>query len=312
MPPPTNTTAATATVLTMNTTVSQDTTGATAPYHEVWYTYTATTSDVLVGWWAAANSPYAVGTTFLQGSPSSLTAAFGFSPNVTKPAQVQMTAGVQYFFQIRNLGSTEPLTDTLHISFFRAPNSSVPAGSLAINDDAPGWPIVFLSPTTGAVLQTRLFPSGETGTILPSGVSIWHDSEADPQVIRLYDATLTRIATPAWTFDGVAPPTTSNRSNKFYLGDPGGTFPAPTRLARVTTLSTTGVLGGTVWTLPEVGLRAIGVSHDDAVLYHTGQSTGGSSIRRWDLVGNVALSDLVPTLTNYTPVKDILVLNDRT
>src|SRR5262245_66256409 len=116
MPPPTNTTAATATVLTMNTTVSQDTTGAAAPYHEVWYTYTATSSDVLIGWWAAANAPYQVGTTFLQGSATSLTGAFGFSANVTKPAQLPMTAGVQYFFQLRTLGSTERLTDTLALT----------------------------------------------------------------------------------------------------------------------------------------------------------------------------------------------------
>lgn len=311
MPPPPNTTAATATVLTMNSVVSLDVSGAAAPLHEVWYAYTATSADVLVGFWAAADpaGTYDVATEFLQGSPSSLDAAFGFGAIVQKPVQVQMTAETTYYFRIYNLGSTEPITDLLHVSLTRAANTAVPAGSLAINDDAPGWPLVLLSPTTGEVLQTRPFPAGETGTVLPNGLSVWHDS--DVAVFRLYDATLSLVTTPAWTFDGVSPPITSNRVDTFYLGDPGATFPS-THMARVTTMDSSGALGATVWTLPEVGLRVIAVSLDETVLYHHGQATGGSSIQRWDLVANTALSPLAATVSGYQPLKDLLVMADGT
>jgi hypothetical protein len=250
-----------------------------------------------------------VATTFLEGSPSALTAAFGFSANVQVPVEMPLTAGTAYYFRIRNLGSTEPLTASLQLSLTRAPNTASPSGALAINDDSPGWPLVLLSPTTGAVLQARPFPAGETGTGLPNGMSVWHDAEASPQVLRLYDAMLAPIATAAWTFHDSSPPTTNNRSNRFYLGDPGV---APSTFARVTSMSMTGVLGATVWTLPDVGLRAIGVSRDEAVLYHTGQSTGAGAIQRWDLVHDAPLTNLGSLPVGYVPVKDILVLLDDT
>jgi hypothetical protein len=120
-----------------------------------------------------------------------------------------LVAGVTYFFRIRNTGSTEPLTQPLQLSLTRAPNNVAPLGSIAVNDDAPGWPIVILSATDGSVLQARLTPAaGETGTILSNGLSIWHDSTVTPEVIRLYDAALSLRATAAWTFYGTSPPVT--------------------------------------------------------------------------------------------------------
>jgi hypothetical protein len=315
MAAPTNISAATATVLTVNATVTQDVSEAAPPLHEVWYTYgPATGSDVLMGWFATttAGSTYVPGTSFFQGSPDALDPAFGFGGLAANPRQIQLEPGVTYYFRVRHAGADVPLDAPLALIFARAANLTAPQGTLAINDDTPGWPLVLLSAADGTVIQVRPFPAGETGTNLPTGESIWHDVEVVPGVIRLYDTALALRATAVWTFDGVSPPTTNNRSDLFYLGDPGGTFPAPTRLARVTTMTTSGAMGPTVWTLPEVGLRAIGVSRNDAVLYHTGQATGGSSIRRWDLDADTALSDLAATVLNYTPLKDILVLSDDT
>jgi hypothetical protein len=314
MPPPTNTTPATATVLTMNTTVSQDVSAAAAPLHEVWFTYgPATSADGLVGWYAAATPPYVPVTAFFQGTPDALTPAFGFGSLVTTPMQMPLAPDVRYYFRVRHNGAAVPLTTPLQLSLSRAANLPAPAGTIAVNDDSSGFPLVLLSTVDGAVLQARRFPAGETGTVLPNGLSIWHDVEATPQVIRLYDAALALRGTPAWTFDGSSPPTTNNRRDTFYLGDPGGTFPAPTRLARVTTMTMAGTLGSTVWTLPEVGLRAIGVRRDDTVLYHAGQATGGVTIRRYDLVAHAPLSDLAAAPSvNHVPVKDILVLLDDT
>ena len=315
MAPPTNITAATAAVLTMNTTVTLDVSEAAAPLHEVWYKYTATSADTLVGYYAAANpaGTYVPVTAFFQGSPTSLQPFLEFTAFVVLPVQFTLVAGTTYFYRIRHNGAAVALTHPLQLSITRAANGAIPAGSLLINDDAPGWPMVILSATGGAVLQTRLFPAGETGTVLPSGFSIWHDSTVDPEVIRLYDAALTLRATAAWSFRGSAPAVSSNRTNRFYLGDPGGTFPAPTTLARVTTMDTTGVMGPTIWTLPEVGLNQIAVNLTDTILYHYGQATGAGALKRWDLVNNVPLTDFAggASAAGYVK-KQYLVLGNGT
>lgn len=315
MPPPTNISAATATVLTMPALVSQDTTGATAPLHEVWFTYgPATGADVLVGWYAAANpaSHYQVRTDLLAGSPSSLAAFGGFSSGLSAPVQFTIPAGTTLYFRVYNGGTTEPLGANLQLSLTRAPNSATPAGVIAVNDDAPGFPLVLISPVDGTVLSARPlpFPSGETGAVLPNGVSIWHDYNVDPAVIRLYDASLTLRATASWTFAGTGPPLASNRSNRFYLGDPGATFPTTTH-ARVTTMDATGVMGPTIWTFPEVGLTHIAPSHDDTVLYYRGQASGAGAIQRWNLVANTALPDFAANPSGYL-TRALLVLADGT
>jgi hypothetical protein len=304
MPPPPNTTAATATVLTLPFSATLDVSGAVAPDHEVWYVYPAVAGDIALGFAAVStvSSTYHPYAEVFTGTPAALTTTGVTSVNA--PLQVLLTAGVSYYLQVRNVGTTEPITDLLHVSAMRAPNVAVPAGALLVNDDTATLPLAILSAGDGTVQQLRPFPAGENADALTTGVSLWADKHAG--TLQLFDATLTRQATLPWAVSG-DPPITSNRATRFYVGDPGGGATP----ARVTSVTAGGALGATVWTLPGAGLIALAVSRDETVLYHYGQA-GSTDIRRWDLQNNVALTPLAAAVAGYTSRKTLLVLADET
>jgi len=306
MPPPTNTTAATATVLTMPYSTVQDVIGATPPNYEVWYTYVPVSADIVMSFWANGNAAtgYLPQTDVYTGTASSLT-ALGIT--TTKPITITVDVTTHYFFRVRQSSGT-PSAALLAISTGRAQNLSSGSGAIGINDDVPDYPLAIYTGTDGTVTQYRPnFPAGETAEMLPSGISLWHD-RSDDSVLRLYDATLTLIASPSYPHVR-NPPITSNRSNTFYIAEPGhwtGVVPV------VSTFSTAGVLGPTTWTLPlgSASILAMAPAHDGSILYYL-SSSSGTAIKRWSLTTNTAMSDLVAAVAPYTNmVADLLVLND--
>ena len=308
---PPNTTPETATVMTMPWFALVHVSEAPGGLHPVWFAYTAG-HECEIGFWAFADlaGSYAPATTVYTGTPDSLTIPHLSLQNVVnRPIQVPVIEGQTYYFHIQ-ASVSGAVTTLLQISLIAAPNVAAPVGSLAINDDTGGFPIVVFSATDGAMLQYRGgFPAGETVSMVASGISIWADRDAD--VLQLYSATLMHTLTPLWTTNGGDPPLTSNRTDTFYVADSGvaGTT------ARVTTISTAGALGPTTWILPvgSATLYAIAVSLDGAVLYYFEQGgTGTSEIKRWDLVGNTALSPLAASVPGYTSRDDLLVLLDDT
>jgi hypothetical protein len=94
-------------------------------------------------------------------TPTSLLSISGIS---NSPIQFLVTGGARYWLKvIPNGGNPSPANLTLTI--YCAPNLSVPAGAIAVNDDSAGFPLVYASGTADyTVLKFQDdFPSGEAG-----------------------------------------------------------------------------------------------------------------------------------------------------
>jgi len=201
-------------------------------------------------------------------------------------------------------------TDQLQFDAVAGPVAAGPTGSYVVNDDNSGLPVAIVDTGSGTVLQQRPFPAGERADVLPvTGESLWQDIATD--TVKLYDNQFVLLATLTWDrleAPGVEPPISSNHDDLFYVAAPGITGLGT--LARVRTVTTAGAWGPTTWELPVAPLRAIAVSNDDAILYYTSAAGATAPIARWDLVGNVPLSDLVVLPATFTLGKDLLVLGD--
>ena len=195
-----------------------------------------------------------------------------------------------------------------------------PAGSLFINSDdftnygASSLTAVALSPTTGATIGTLAnFIAGEgvacTGQGVLAFMSAPNETGGDAGVtsaINLYDlgfnlitsiTGLANLASPGWTlFARIA----SDWAHTFYVaGFATGIF-----YTKVYSISDAGVVGGTTWTVTTTsGIRPspMAPSRDGTILYYGEANSGGWGVsnvplHRWDLVNDVAMTDLVPAL----------------
>jgi hypothetical protein len=247
-----------------------------------------------------------------------------------KDIQVPMTAGATYYFKITSAFGDHPYT----ISVLAAPSLSAPAGSIFVNDDGAGstvstgnaipFPLALLSAIDGTVLRfVNPFPSGENGDVIATGAHIGrilvHDrfnaNHSARDHLALYDSQFTLIADLSYgATTGLRYPIRTNKSlaTKFYVGQPAD--PAHAGKATVTTVTSAGAFGATTWVLPLAGLAGIAPSLDETILYHSGQSSPTNSpVGRWDLVNNVALTNLAAGLgATWVTQDDILVLADGT
>jgi len=284
-----------------NQTVDLSTTNDNGSTHQVYYKYTATSAAIL------GVFPYKSSSTIranVYKTPYHLYDSNSFAPTIaadTVPIQIPMDAGDTAIIRIRHISGTPGSTTTRFEKF--APQAT-PMGSIAIPDDADGFPMAIVSASTGEVLKfVDPFPAGEAGDIVASAqIALVEDMGAGN--LKLYNAA-------TWTQTGTVTALGSNaqyvRTNlstgKFWFGDAGlgGTH------AKVRSVTTSGSLGATTYDLGSAGLLGIATSPDEAILYYS-QAVGGA-IKRWDLSGNAATSDLAAGLANYK-VTDILV--DRT
>jgi hypothetical protein len=69
------------------------------------------------------------------------------------------------------------------------------------------------------------------------------------------------------------------------------------------------VVGGTTWDVGP-GISSGAPSRDDAIFYHA-EGTAAAPILRWDLPGNIAMSNLAAGVADHT-VREIFVLQDNT
>ena len=109
-------------------------------------------------------------------------------------------------------------------------------------------------------------------------------------------------------------PMASDFASTFYVAKVD--FFLPTTV--IGAVGSNGVVGptqwnlGMTWTLPiKDNPGGIGVSQDNAILYYTG-ITPGTPIKRWDLIGNVALADLVAGVAGVQWQLDLIVVPTTT
>ena len=287
----------------------------------LWYKYTAPTpAPSVIGVFVYSTvTPVPVRLTVF--SPDAVTNYppwDSFTLIANKAIQIPVQAGVSYYFNPRGVAGA------YSISVVTGPATSVvPAGSILINDDEPGsggdsWPVALLSITDGAVLSfIHPFPAGENADVIATGAHLGriliHDRFGGG--LNLYDPQLTLLTslTYATPSNGRCPIRTNKAlPTKFYVGKPIDADHS--NLATVTTVTSAGAFGPTTWVLPAAGLLGIAPSRDETILYHIGQTSATNApIKCWDLVNNVALTDLAVGLgSSYRTQDDILVLDDGT
>lgn len=301
MPAPTNTAATTATDLgaTWPVTVTQvaDFAGTT---YDLWFKRT-----VQAGETAWSIFPYGDAsvykpkvTAYLGPAAAPVLYLVDGDPNLAIQIPVDGLAGQVVYINVHaNAGNPSPANLTLNLQL--APDVAVPAGSIGVNDDTFGFPAVFYSPT-GTVLKYRNpFPSGDFVDVVPSGFVLAVEQAGD--IWTLYDRDLGIVSHPV--FGAGFTRISSNQLNRFYVGN------ATTGVVK--TVDTAGNIGATSW---DVGasLWAIAPSLDDTILYYVATGSTNVAIKRWDLVNNVALSDLVAGVANYNLPKTLLVQADGT
>jgi hypothetical protein len=308
VPPPNNTAATAIDLGSLPASLTVDASAYTTS-DELWYRHNAVVGEFQLGfaYWTSTITAGAVIAGVFAGvlpDPPSLL-------NITTSwgaLQFPVTAGHTYYLKL-SVNVSWPTTP-LDLSLVAAPNLATPVGAIAIPDDTDGFPLVIHSPTDGSVLQFRQpFPAGETAAMLPNGRGLFSDSWNNE--IGLYDATLTRLRTLAWTVTNGAPPMSTNGVDRFYVGDLGGGAVH----ARFTTFDADGNPGPTIWTLPEAGLSTLVPAPDETFVYLRGQASAGAQVQRWDLINNVALPNVpITPPTGYTisGLGELVVLPDGT
>jgi len=233
-------------------------------------------------------------------------------PNLTfvqnKPVQIPVTAGTRYFLEFRRNGNFATSILRIRAEYFVP--TVAPVGSIFTNDDTEGFPAVIVSSATDFLTHRFLypFPSGEAGDILEGNGRILIADEFADLNLKLYENDLTFITDVLFTWTGSPRIRAVQGGNKWYVGDTGNAF----NFASVRTVNAAGTLGGTIFNLGAAGLTGMAANNAETILYYSGRlSSLNSEIRRWDLLTNSAMSDLVPAVGGYV-VGDILYLNDDT
>lgn len=300
MAAPTNTTIATATALALAASVTQRVDDAGTTY-TVWYKFVAPAGETWVGVLALGDlTVYRPLCSVWLGPEGAPTSYFGIQGR-NEPLQFVVTTGTTYYFKIEpNSGNPAPAVLTL--SVLHGPQYDVPAGSLAVNDDTEGFPLVFLSATTGAVLSCLPgFPAGEAADILPSGI-VAVANGADSQ-IAVYSAALTLLGTVGHPASGLFGFLRAHGpSGVFYVGNETN--------GQIRTVTAAGAFGPTTWTTGASGLQSLAVNTAGTRAYY-GEATT-DLVKQWNLTSNTAAGTFLAYPVAGTEATDILVLSDDT
>ena len=271
--------------------------------NELWYKYTALAGDTpLIGahiyGTGGVYKPQIVVQVGAEGAEVDHPYGFGYYAT-QKAILIPVDEASIYWFRIKGgSGSSYSAGQTFTLSVYNAPSENPPRGSLLVPDDTNGFPAVILDSETGDVLRYVAVASGEFGDSLPTGEVLTEDT-ANLNDLKLYDRQMNLIA----TLSGYATSTLSIRTNgsdRFYASS-GTTLRAVD--AEGTLIDTWGPLAVTP--------IAMAPARDDTIAYYA-QSGASRVVRRWDLVNDVALSDLAPAVTNYLIGTDMFVLADGT
>jgi len=276
-----------------------------------WFVYTspspAVPNAIGVFAYSATNTSLALQVLSPDASTSAVASSFG-------AVQCAVSAGVAYYLKVSG-----GLACDYTLSVLAGPSDPAPVGSLFVPDDTAGFPAVCLSSTDGTVLRfVSPFPAGESGDVIATGPHtgrflVYDKSTGD---LVLYDSAFTVLADLPYKTD-LSTNTFSIRTNRaitnFYVSDPKDT--GHSNKQTVTTVSSAGVFGPQTWVLTNQGVLVDGglaPSLDETILYVVNSATANAAaVNRWDLVNDVALTDLVAGIATYSTY-EILVLADGT
>ncbi len=301
MPAPTNTTITTAQDLgaTVPVTITETADNAGTTY-DLWFQRTVLAGEVEWSLLAfgdlAVYKPTVTFWTGPTGAPVLIQTG-----GINKAIQVCVTpyvGDVLYMKVATNAGNPTPAELTLNLQVLVG--QTVPVGAVAVNDDRDTFPAVFYNSATGApYFYASSFPASDFADVLPTGQILALNLNTDTWTLFASDLSILAHPNPGSGFTRVS----SNQVDTFYV--------ANNTTHVVKTISSTGVVGGTSWTVT-AGPQSIAPAIDDSILYYVETNATNQPIKRWDLVNDIALADLVAGIANYLMPKTLVVLTDGT
>lgn len=319
MPPPINTTYLTAIdITTVPLITTQDARNSdTGIVYDLWYKFTAPDNYVYGMFYYGDFDDYFAECEVYILVLGVLTSYLGLGSNNRddRPVYFPVIVAETYYIKAKN-DSGNPPEAILNISFKRAPEALIITGDIFITDEIEGFPPAVIDPLTGLVkayaYNLKDNPS-VSGDILTSGIFLVDDRTVKDYV--LFDAQFNLLTRVALTWAGSFPCIRACRpGNCFYVANRIAVTPAPGDFPIVKKISNAGAIVDT-WTLPDFGLDAIAVNAAETIMYNAGQGVAHLAlnvpVKRWDLVNDVMLSDLVAGVANYFTAS-ILVLADDT
>lgn len=306
MPPPPNQTALTAINLgAFPASTTQDVHDAGTTY-DVWFKFTASQTG-LVGLWARDNAllfNYDPQISIWLGPASAPVSYLGIntSGQLGVPVQFEVQSGVEYFILCEtNNPTVSPAVLAIDAEFF-APQGT-PEGTILVSDVTGDRPLIFLSGTVDYEVLDFLndYSDGEGGDINSDNIACHIDIDG----IGVWDInTRTLIAMLPYVYVNFPAVRVHRATGKFYVArDTGPSVDATTVLAN-------GTFGPTTWNPSVVSLDSIAPNVAETILYYASGGFPDSSIKRWDLATDSALSNLAAAVANHRVV-DIIVLDDE-
>lgn len=317
MSTPTNTTAATAIVITsLPYNFTNDLAGLTPPF-TLWWKYTAVAGDVMLGLVAYQQSglDFFPEITFWSGpSAASLTQidSTNYTVDYDTPCQFPVQVGVDYWIKIEdNSGSL--VTGVLVFDVEPTPTSTtIVAGSLFINDDTESLDIAgafggiyacILSQTNGDVIAMARTTVGEEGAILSTGQIMLQNDDAVSESAKLYiyDAAFNEVTTIALSSSEVC---LNSLTTTFYRTERSGSD------AILKTYDLNGTLGITK-TITGFRPQAIAVKQDGTILYCSG-TAAATDIKKFTISTSVLTVLSAGLATHFILRQGLCVLSDDT
>lgn len=214
-----------------------------------------------------------------------------------------VTSGVEYWVEVLDIGGTATSDFDFTVSADTAVlNPTVSPGDFFINDDTTYSgtnlvPAIVMS-SDGIIRGFKTgIPGGEIGDSVESGYQVWHDrfgAYANRLVIFDPDGIIVTSVDTSPTVGAIFPNVIGHSSGKFYVVNRNGAG-----IGKVFTITAPGgVVSGPVATIVNGGnaTAAVGVNGDETIAYYAidqpSSDVNARQIHRWDLVNNVALSDL--------------------
>ncbi len=291
----------------------------------IWYQYTALADGMLALWMYGDLTIYKPQVdVYLAPGTTTVYMGVGASPaggSLTEPMQFPVRGGETYLFRARlSLPAVSPSTLTVRVELF-APSANAPRESIAINDDGgliprgdgtdDTFPLALLSTTADYTPLKYIFsfPSGETGDCLNTGVSlVSNDDESGPPRLIGFDSTFAQLFSNLFPSNFVQDIRANRTLGKFFVLFVAGTSPFDFKVSRV---APSGAVEFTTSGIVHAGLACIATSPDGTICYFCANANP-SYIGRWDMVNDVALTNLVSGLSvnAFTAVHNMLCLED--
>jgi hypothetical protein len=285
--------------------------------HDLWFKRTAQVGDKVLGWFPFGDLIAYDPATFLKWGADPYTPDGSRSGGTNKPIQFAVEVGQTYYFQASALNASTANPATLTYDLRRHQELPVPDGAIFVNDDTDGLPAAILDPTDGSVLRfVQDIPAGESGFVLADGTMLLEDHDA--QNLKLFDADFNLLETIDFDLESTdhlgAGGISGNKVDRFYVARAHSVAATNAPAYSVRTIDRTGAFGPTTWIVgsnDNTRPWAIAPSPDESILYIANHSIDNLPIRRWDLVNDVALSDLTAAPgAGWRPRRQILVLKD--